>query len=255
MENDQLLQQLAEIGIEKNLAKVYLATLELGGDVVSNISYKSGTGRVNTYYILEQLSDMGLVYLAEKDNKKIYIAHSPKKLIVKEEEKLKQIKNMIPELLSFESINIVRPKVKFYEGEEGIKTLFYETLELPKGTETLAYVSYHTISEHLKDFVTNFPAKRAAQGIKQRCIAEDTEQTKQNLLLKDKQELRETRLIPKEKYPFVADQINIFGNRMFIASLKDMIAMVIESETVAQSQRAIFELAWLGAKSFDTKPR
>lgn len=251
MENEQILQNMAEIGLEEKPARVYLATLELGGGIASSIAQKAGVERVNTYYILEQLATDGLVYSAEKEGVRIYIAHSPKKLISKEEEKLKQIKSLMPELLSFESTNAVRPKVKFYEGAEGIKELFNETLELPKGSETLAYSSFHTVSEHLQDFVPEFIAKRAAKGITQRCIAEDTEQTRENLLKNDKRDLRVTRLVPKEIYPFKADQINIFGNKMFIASMKDMLAIVIESETVAQSQRAIFELAWLGAKTLD----
>ena len=247
MEDNTILKNLADIGIDEKPAKVYLAALSLGGSIASNIAQKAGIERVNTYYILEQLAKDGLIYTAEKDGKRIYVAHSPKKLVFKEEEKLRQIKGLLPELLSFESANEIRPRVKFYEGEEGIKEAFYETLELPKGAETLAYVSFHTVASHLEEFVPEFIKKRAAKGITQRCIAEDTEQTRENLLNNDDRDLRETRLVPKEIYPFKADQINIFGNKMFIASMKDMLAMVIESETVAQSQRAIFELAWLGA--------
>lgn len=250
MEDEKILKNMEQIGLDEKTARVYLATLELGGGLVSSIAQKSGVERTNTYYTLEKLALDGLVYTAEKDRKRIYVAHSPKKLIGKQEEKLRQIKGMIPELLSFESANGIRPKVKFYEGEEGIKELFNETLELPKGSETLAYVSFHTISKHLEDFVPEFPKRRAERGITQRLIAEDSPQTRENLLRNDKKELRQTRLVPKEKYPFAADQINIYGNRMFIASMRDMLAMVIESETVAKSQRAIFELAWLGAKMF-----
>lgn len=253
MDDQNIIKNMEEIGLEEKPARVYLATLSLGGDVASSIAQKAGVERVNTYYILEQLTSDGLVYTAELEGKRIYVAHSPKKLVAKEEEKLKQIKSMIPELLSFESANEIRPKVKFYEGEEGIKELFSETLELPKGSETLAYVSYGTISEHLKDFVPEFPKRRAAKGITQRLIAEDTPETRENLLGNDKAELRETRLVPKDLYPFEADQINIFGNKMFIASFKDMIAMVIESETVVKSQRAIFELAWRGAEALNKK--
>ena len=250
MEDSKILKNLEEIGLEEKPARVYLAALELGEGFASAISQKSGVERVNTYHILERLANDGLIYTAEKESKRIYIAHSPKKLVSKQEEKLRQIKSMVPELLSFESANEVRPKIKFYEGEEGIKDLFNETLALPKGSEKLAYVSYHTISKHLEAFVPDFPKRRAAKGITQRLIAEESPQTRQNLLENDKAELRQTRLVPKDMYPFAADQINIFGNKMFIASLKDMLAMVIESETVAKSQRAIFELAWLGAEKF-----
>lgn len=253
MEDEKILKNLEQIGIDEKSARIYLATLELGGDVASAVAQKSGVERTNAYYILEKLASDGLVYTAEKAGKRIYVAHSPKKLISQQEEKLRQVKGLVPELLSFEGMNAVRPKVKFYEGAEGIKDLFNETLELPKGSETLAYVSYHTISEHLKDFVPEFPKRRAAHGISQRIIAEDSPLSREGLLGHDKEELRQTRLVPKEAFPFVADQINIFGNKMFIASMHDMLAMVIESESVAKSQRAIFELAWLGAKTLEDK--
>lgn len=253
MEDDKILKNMEQIGLDEKPARVYLATLELGGGSASFIAQKASVERVTTYHILEKLIADGLIYTAEKDGKRIYVAHSPKKLVSKQEEKLNQIKSMIPELLSFEGSNEIRPKIKFYEGEEGIKDLFNETLELPQGSETLAYVSYHTISKHLESFVPDFPKKRVARGISQRLIAEDSPQTRESLLKNDKDELRQTRLVPKEMYPFEADQINIFGNKMFIASLKDMLAMVIESETVAKSQRAIFELAWLGAERYILK--
>lgn len=250
MEDERILKQLSEIGIEEKPARVYLAALELGGDVASVIARKANIERVNTYYILESLAKQGLVYTGLKDGKRIYVAHSPKKLAVIAEARLKQIKSLIPELLSFESASGVRPKIKFYEGEEGIKEVFNETLELPRGSETLAYASYQTVYAHLEEFVPDFIKRRAAKGISQRVIVEDTPQTRENLLANDKRDLRETRLVPKDKFPFEVDQINIFGDKMFMASLKDLIAMVIESPTIARTQRAIFELAWIGAKEY-----
>lgn len=247
MEDEKILKSLEEIGIEEKPARVYLATLEMGGDVASVIARKANIERVNTYYILESLAKQGLVYTGLKGGKRIYVAHTPKKLATIAEARLKQIKGLIPELLSFESISGARPKIKFYEGEEGIKEVFNETLELPRGSETLAYASYQTVYTHLEEFVPDFIKRRAAKGITQRVIVEDTPQTRQNLVANDKRDLRETRLVPKDKFPFEVDQINIFGDKMFMASLKDLIAMVIESPTIARTQRAIFELAWIGA--------
>ena len=248
MDNDKIIKNLEEIGLEEKASRVYLATLELGGETVSLIAKKAGVERVNAYYILEQLAKEGLVFTSEKEGTRIYVAHSPKKLVSMAEDQVKLIKGFIPELLSYEGANEIRPKIKFYEGIEGIKEVFNETLELPEGSETLAYVSYQTVTSHLKDFAPEFIKRRAAKRITQRCIAEDSPRTREELVENDKRDLRQTRLVPSAKYPFQADQINIFGDKMFIASMKDMLAMVIESKTICNSQRAIFELAWLGAE-------
>jgi len=53
---------------------------------------------------------------------------------------------------------------------------------------------------------------------------------------------------PRPKiYPFT-NEINIYRNKVAIISLEDeLVAVVIESESIANGQRSIFELAWKGA--------
>lgn len=68
----------------------------------------------------------------------------------------------------------------------------------------------------------------------------------------DRKENRVTRLVPKDKFPF-SNEINIFGNKVMIASFKDQIGVIIESADVARTQRAIFELAWLGTEKYNKK--
>jgi len=50
-----------------------------------------------------------------------------------------------------------------------------------------------------------------------------------------------------------SNEINIFANKVMIASFKDQIGVIIESADVAKTQRAVFELAWLGAEKYNQK--
>ncbi|MBU1935311.1 hypothetical protein KKF04_04605, partial [Patescibacteria group bacterium] len=47
-------------------------------------------------------------------------------------------------------------------------------------------------------------------------------------------------------------EINIYGDKVSIVSLNpnELMGMIIESPIYAKTQRAIFNLAWLGATSF-----
>jgi sugar-specific transcriptional regulator TrmB len=245
--NENLLKILEELGIEEKPAKVYLATLELGGDGAAAISKRSGVERVNTYYILEQLAKEGLLYSAEKEKKTIFVAISPKKLEVLAQARLERIRQVLPELVAIENSGPTKPKIRYFEGIEGIKQMFEETLDLPKESETLAYSSFQTDNKYIEEYIAGYIPRRVHKKISQRCIIELSEESKE-LIKRDKEELRESAMVDKDKFPF-SNQINIFGNKMFIASYRDMMGVIIESAEVTRTQRSIFELAWLGAKS------
>lgn len=249
--NENLLKILQEIGIEEKPAKVYLATLELGGDGATAISKRAGVERVNTYYILDQLAKDGLVYSAEKEKKAVFVAISPKKLEVLAEARLERIKKALPELIAVENSGPIKPKIRYFEGIEGIKQMFEETLDLPRGSETLAYSSFQTDNKYIEEYIRDYIPRRVKRGISQRCIIEYSEESKE-LIKRDKAELRASIMVNKEKFPF-SNQINIFGNKMFIASYRDMMGVIIESAEVVKTQKAIFELAWAGAKQFEIK--
>lgn len=246
--NENLLKILEEIGIEEKPAKVYLATLELGGGSASAISQRADVERVNTYYILEQLAKDGLVYSAEKEKKAIFVAISPKKLEILAKARLERIQKVLPELIAIENSGPIKPKIRYFEGIEGIKQMFEETLDLPHGSETLAYSSFQTDNKYIEEYIKGYIPRRVKKGITQRCIIEYSEESKE-LMEHDKEELRESITVDKEKFPF-SNQINIFGNKMFIASYRDMMGVIIESTEVTKTQRSIFELAWEGAKHY-----
>jgi hypothetical protein len=117
---------------------------------------------------------------------------------------------------------------------------------LPKGAETLAYSSAQDIHGYLKEYVPYYLNRRVKGGIHQRAIAEDSEAARKHQQ-NDSQELRETVLVDQARFPF-KNEINIFGNKVMIASYHDLMGVIIESQEIATTQRSIFELAWLGAK-------
>ena len=148
-------------------------------------------------------------------------------------------------------MNQTKPKIKLFEGIEGIKQLFEETLESPKNSEMLAYSSAESIHDYLKEYVPEYLKRRVRRGIRQRAIVEDSDDARVHKS-NDKVELRDTRLIDREKFPF-KNEINIFGNKIMIASYKDLIGLIIESKDIADTQRAIFELAWIGAQNINNQ--
>src|SRR5262249_52781730 len=139
------------------------------------------------------------------------------------------------------------PRVQFLAGIEGIKAAFEDTLEhTPKGGEILIYITpegyYQQAPEHFKSYLK----RRVAKHISARFIGCDTPDISL-FTARSEEELRSFRLVPAKRFTFT-NEINIYGNRVAIMSMRgDMMAVIIESESVAATQRAIFELAWAGA--------
>lgn len=259
-ERMQINSLIEKLKLNKNQGNVYIVLLQMGAGSIQEIAHKSGVKRTTVYSILDALIQRGLVNVAQKGAHREYFAENPKKilnLLDQEEAAIKEqkqaIHEMMPELTSFFNAHATKPKIRMYEGIDGIKQVFNETLLLPRGSETLAYASYQTIHGYLKDWIRTYINRRAKLGITQRCIAEDSFESRENLTKNDQKDLRETRLVDHSKFPFDCDQINIFGNKIFIASYKDLLAVVIESTAIATSMKTIFELAWAGAKQFQEK--
>ncbi|MBT5517005.1 hypothetical protein HOK22_03775, partial [Candidatus Peregrinibacteria bacterium] len=60
---------------------------------------------------------------------------------------------------------------------------------------------------------------------------------------REKTELREVLLIPKEKYPF-KNEINIYDDKVSIISHEDQTGIIIRNKTMADTQRIIFDFAF-----------
>lgn len=244
---------LEEFGLTNREARVYLAALELGESSIQDIAKKAGIERTGTYYIIETLGREGIVSKIEKDKKTFFAAAPPENLVSMAQKKRELLEEHFPELKALYNISDKKPKVRLYEGMEGIKSVFEETLRLKKGEEILAFTAFDVAHLFISDWGHEYVKRRSEKGIFARDIAQDSPEARDHQQ-HDKDELRETRLIPAELFPFT-NEIDILKDRVMIVSFRETIGLVIESKDIAVMLRSIFELAWLGAKGFQKNPR
>lgn len=67
-----------------------------------------------------------------------------------------------------------------------------------------------------------------------------------------KEELREVYLVPKEKFPF-ENEINIYDDKVAIISHADKVGVIIQNQSIADTQKAIFKLAFEYAQIVESK--
>lgn len=252
--NNHLLQILEQGGLEDKQARVYLAALELGAATVTQIARKSRVERVNTYYVLDQLIQKGLVSISQRKNGSVYMAASPKSFVKKAELNLDQLTSALPQFLAIENSNSHRPVISFYEGKEGMAQALDDMIQTMEKVpiaqrEICEYLSVESAAKSIYDLQLDFMRRRIQKKIRLRWILPNTPMA-QSYVETAKESYREVRLVPPNRFP-LHTEMNIYGNKINMLAEKGAEGgVIIEHPELAQTQREIFELAWLGAETF-----
>lgn len=252
-ENLDLKKSLEYIGFSEKEVVVYLALLSLGKGTVTEISRKAGINRPTGYHVLASLSSKELVKVSGKEPKQEYVAESPDRLekllqdrIEEDQKFINEARKIIPELKSIHNI-VDRPKVLFYEGKEGLQKVYEDTLTSKE--DILAYASVEDIESTLPNYFPEYYKRRAKKGIKIRAIFPESPEARNRASL-DSEEKRESLLIPNKEFGF-HPEINIYNNKIMIASWREKLGIIIESSEIADAMKKIYELSWAEAKRLD----
>ena len=252
-----ILSDLEDLGLSKEESKVYLAILELGGSYVSLIAKKAKINRVACYHTLDNLIKKGLISTFTQNKIKYFSVESPKILVNKQKEKFEKAQKILPELLSITNTLAYKPKIQYYEGFDGIKNIFAETLEADG--EILGYTNLKDLQEVFpEDFLKKYAKDKLDRNIKTRMLSPNSPEAL-NYLNKYYPKNFDHKLMeilfvnPKEF--FFEYEINIYKDKVAIISLNtdEPIGLIIESPIYAKTQRSLFNLAWLGGTSFIAK--
>jgi|JI10StandDraft_1071094.scaffolds.fasta_scaffold04033_4 sugar-specific transcriptional regulator TrmB len=252
--NQSIVHGLQTIGFSDKEIAVYISLLEIGAGTVSAIARKAGINRTTGYDILDSLSNKGLVSISGKEPKQEYVAESPERIenfiageIQKLHHALKLAQNtLVPELKSLHNISD-RPRVRFYEGIEGLQEVYEDTLTTHEPIR--AYATVDDMHRGIPNYFPQYYKRRAQAGIAIRAIVPDTPIGRERAS-KDKDEARETALVPQDTFYF-SPEINIYDNKVMIASWREKLGIIIESAEIADAMKKIYELSWSEAKRLD----
>lgn len=251
-----LTDQLEKLGLTKKEATLYLTALELGApSPTSTLAKRAQINRTTAYDILEQLVQKGVVVSFRRRGIRYYEPLPPQKLIAYLEEQSQKYSSLASEAQAFlPELNlhyrpVGRARVYFYEGEKGLVRAYEETLTSTE--EILAYASDQANQEAIPWYFPEYYKRRAAKKIPIRALFPDTPKDRERHAL-DQDELRKSRLLPKDKLNFTPE-INFFDNKIMIADWKGKLGIIIESEEIAKAFKQTFELAWEAAEKYQKK--
>lgn len=231
---------LSKNGFTEKEARVYLACLALGPSTVLKISRKADISRGSCYDLLEDMLDKGFVSKVHQAKHIIFAPVDPDMLLRHTEDNVRQLELALPELKGLFHKH-ARPRVRYFEGLEGVKRVYMDTLTAT--TEILNYANSREIRIHWPDYDAEYVAQRFRKNIFLKGIAPN-DAWGQEVQRDDPKSLRETRLLPVNDFNFT-NEISIYDNKVAITSFQnEMIGILIESDAIADTQRDIFKMAW-----------
>jgi sugar-specific transcriptional regulator TrmB len=243
-------KQLQELGLEEKEAKTYLACLGLGEATAFSISQKSGIKRSTTYFVLDGLVERGLVFVRKTKKATFFGASNPKKLLTQHRHKEKILQSLLPSLLASYKISDNTSNVQVFEGDEGVKQVYLEIIEhLKKKREAFFFGEISHFSE-FQSLLEQWTKDLKRKDYKTKAIMNRSEAD--SIYVEKVKESRnpnhQIRFLPQSN-AFEGNDNAIYGSKLAIFfTKKERFALVIDSQEIANSYKALFNLAWQQAK-------
>lgn len=247
-------EKLQEFGFSEKEVKVYLAMLEAGPAVASAIAKKAGIKRSTTYVVLDALAERGMVQTLDRRGIQVYQGAPPEQLVQYLQgmakryagfaEAAKEVVSELPRPRPLE--NVPKTKVRFFEGEKSVNTVYEDTLA------SLEDIRVYAAFAHGDDVSASASQKMA--NIKMQIVFPGHSADAKKAA-SERGALRETLLASRGSN--TSSEINVYDDRVIFISTAEDFAVSIESRELADAMRKTFaasEQETLGAKKPILRP-
>jgi len=242
---DNLLQ---ELGLDQKSSAVYLAALERGETLLLPLAAQAGVKRPTLYEILPRLHVLGLIAYGRQGKRRTVIAQDPSRLLALQEERTAALRKVVPELLSRKRAVGDKPRVSSYEGVEGIKQVYEDTLL--EDVPMRSFLKPQSINAEVERYLLGtYAPRRAKKGIRIKNLVSG-KQSEGGALLEKKGFHRENRYVNQKDFPAEIEML-IYSNKVAFINYgaeSEPMGIVIESKEVAQTLRSLHTLAWQHAE-------
>ncbi len=248
-----LTDDLSDLDLSLEESRAYLAVLELGGGYASTIAKRARINRATCYNTLANLERKGLVSHADRAGVRFYLPEPPEVLANRFETKAETARRILPELAALRSSSSFTPKLRTYEDKDGVAALFDEIASA--SSEILGYTNLDPLSRLFPSALQKFANTLATRSGRARLLTPFDSANeavvaeffpapiaKRNL---------EILCVNKDQFTFRSGTF-FYDDKVTIISYDrdELLGVVIQSAVNAETQKAIFDLAWLGATSF-----
>jgi sugar-specific transcriptional regulator TrmB len=248
--DEEIVKELQQFGLTDKEALIYLSALALGPSSIQSIAKRSKLNRSTVHIISESLMQKGFFGETRRKKKRLIFAEDPDKIkdMLREQKYLIEMKErmldrLMPSLQNIDVTQEGRPKMRFYEGEQGFYDVCQRSLDKVKD-EILLLSSMKDFYDAASENYDNdyYIPTRKKKNVKMRMLAFEMPRTVE-LKKRDSKDYRETRFLSQE-YKFKSSMF-IYGDEFSMTTSKaPFLGLVVESKELCQMMRQVFEIIW-----------
>jgi sugar-specific transcriptional regulator TrmB len=241
-------EQLAALGLGAKKADVYLALLRLGTATAMEVAKAARVKRPTAYDILGELLDMNLVSIGFRGKRRVFCAAPPVNLKTDMQSRLARLEGILPDLQALYNLRPTSPRVRYYEGVEGVITVSEGILE----TISREYFYFGSMKEIVdvtgKEYQRDWVRCRIARKIWSNAIRVREKELPDAFLRGGAQNYRRLRFFPKI-IPDDMVSLYIHDNKITMTSaLGECYGMVIESRELVTLMKSVWSIVWEAAQ-------
>lgn len=237
-----MIPQLKQLGLSSGEAKVYLAVLELGQASVTRIAQKARLKRTSCYGLIDALRERGFVRQTKAGKRTVYDAADPRVFLDILADQTKAAQLLLPTLRALAGAVDKKPQVFFFEGRDGLKHLYKETLAYPDA-KIRAWLSAAAFRAEGRWFDEQYRPSRIRQKIYTLAIVSDAPETR-GYRDHDVAGFHRTRIDMSGMLGVDSDVLIFGGKHVALLSWEEMVGVVIESKRIHDTLRSIFDIHW-----------
>ncbi len=240
--NEEINQVLKELNLSDKEASVYLALLMSGTQGATAIAKRTKLNRITTYHVLKYLMEKGLVSYVIKSGVKYFKAADPKVIFRMLKEKEERFSKILPQLEKLKESIIEHPSIEVFEGKEGLKSIMDDWINTKKD---IIGIGSEELDNVMGFYFPHYLERRVKAGIKIRIMFRKSTYAQQ-MQKRDKEELRETRVINCGR---LTTGIYVYGNKAsFLTFIKEEpLGLVVEDKSIIQTIITMLEFLWMNA--------
>lgn len=233
-------ETLKSLGLEDQQIKVYLALLDFGEASATQLSERTGLGRVHMYQITEKLIHQGIISYIIKNKIKYFSAAEPITFLKGLQQKEEDFKTILPELNARKKQKtLFETKVEVLRGKEGINTIL-KTIIADKEDYVMLGGGEQCCNKEFELMTSIFVKRGEKEKLKSRLL----ERKDANFFIGKHEEYKFI-----DKNLLSSTTLTIWGNKVatFVWT-KPYYVILVENKEVARSNLATFNYLWKNAK-------
>jgi sugar-specific transcriptional regulator TrmB len=241
---------LTQNGLSSKEAKLYLAALELGEAPLSRIASKAHLQRSTVYSLVDAMKKRGLLSLTKRGSIHYASALPPRILVDRFKQSAQFAEQGLPQLLEMAYASPLKPRVRFYEGLQGLQEVLREFSYSKE--RSFVFTDYEQMPSALFAFIRKEVVARRRQLDVFTHLILPRNATNLKVQAEDSEDLHfaEHRIVdfPRAKNPI---EILLFDTSKvaFLSFTKgEMFGVILDSPAIYDTLQNLFELIWGLAK-------